>query len=313
MSKSIPVGEQKMVKTSEILPNKENPRIIFDPTGMEELKESIRQVGILVPLIVYEDEGKTFLLDGERRWRCAKELGIEEIPVNVIEPKPTRLENLLRMFNIHQMREQWSFVETAWKLEKIIKLSGVDSERRLAELTGITIGNIRRLKIVLSFDKEYQEKVYDYTAKKGKGIKSDFLIEMFPVMRKLEKEFEDIHAKFKYKLMDSFIEKYDRDVIKNVTDFRLFKKVLGNYEGNSSKLEKDLLAFIENVDESILHLYERTSKISYDVNKVVMSSNRLYEDLDDLSKIKGSTNRAELIQTLSKLDKKIRELLKDLE
>ena len=52
-AQKIPEGIQQKVKTVEISRNPENPRIIFDLTGMAELKESIRQVGILVPLIVF--------------------------------------------------------------------------------------------------------------------------------------------------------------------------------------------------------------------------------------------------------------------
>lgn len=313
-NEKIPEGKQLKIRTSEIHPNPENPRIIFDPTGMAELKESIRQVGILVPLIVYQKEGTIFLLDGERRWRCAKDLGMEEVPVNVISPPPPALENLLRMFNIHQLREQWNIIETAWKLEKIIRLSGVDSERRLSELTGITISQIRRLKIILTFDRRYQEKIYDYLMKTGKGVKSDFLIEMFPVIRKLEKEYPEFYNEHRYKLMDSLLDKYESGVIKNVTDFRLFKRVLKSYEEISlHRFESQLLEFINTPNQSIQDLYRKTSMTYHEVESIITLSMTLSQFVNNLSNIKSIRNKAELRSRLQELSNGIDELLKKLD
>ncbi len=261
---------------------------------------------------LFTDGEKIFLLDGERRWKCAQELGMEEVPVNVIA-KPDPLENLLRMFNIHQLREQWNIIETAWKLEKIIKLSGVDNERRLAELTGISIGQIRRLKVILTFDKTYQNKIYDYLSKSGKGVKADFLIEMFPSIRKLEKEFPEFYTEHRYKLMDAFLKKYEDGVIKNVTDFRTFKKVLKNYEGVSKeKVERQLLEFLDTPTQSIYDLYEKTSKTYYKVDNAMALSGRLSSSLEELINTKNLQSDPDFIITLKVLDKRIKELLKKL-
>ena len=315
MVDKIPEGKQLKIKTSEIHPNPENPRIIFDPTGMAELKESIRQVGILVPLIVYQKDDTIFLLDGERRWRCAKELGMEEVPVNVISPPPPALENLLRMFNIHQLREQWNIIETAWKLDRIIRLSGVESERRLSELTGISISQIRRLKIILTFDLKYQEKIYEYLMKSGKGIKSDFLIEMFPVIRKLEKEYPEFYKAHRYRLMDSLLNKYEIGVIKNVTDFRLFKRVLKSYEGTSKQVfEHYLVDFIDTPEESIQDLYNHTYARTYhEVEAIITLSMNLSQYVNTLRNLNDIKNKQELRTKLRELNNGINKLLKRLD
>lgn len=168
----------EMIPTDRIRRNPENPRIIFDEAKMEILMESIHSVGILVPLIVYRDTepGRYVLLDGERRWRCAQNLNLPEVPANVI-PTPTRLENILRMFNIHNVREAWTITETAWKLSSVIELVENETGKRpteklLTTLTGLTISGIRRCKKLLAFPDEFQKMVHE-----GR-IKSDFLIEM---------------------------------------------------------------------------------------------------------------------------------------
>lgn len=54
--------------------NPENPRLIFRADDLQHLEDSIKARGILVPLTVYEDAGNYFIMDGERRWRCAMRL-----------------------------------------------------------------------------------------------------------------------------------------------------------------------------------------------------------------------------------------------
>ena len=64
----------RLISPSEIKPNPENPRLVFRQEEMESLMLSIDRHGIQVPLTVYEDGDHFTLLDGERRWRCAKKL-----------------------------------------------------------------------------------------------------------------------------------------------------------------------------------------------------------------------------------------------
>ncbi|MBK6936712.1 MAG: ParB/RepB/Spo0J family partition protein, partial [Chitinophagaceae bacterium] len=84
--------------------NPENPRIFFRQEEMEQLYVSIRTKGLLVPISVYEDNGKYVIIDGERRWRTFLKLNYDTIPA-IIQDKPTPLDNLLLMFNIHGLRE----------------------------------------------------------------------------------------------------------------------------------------------------------------------------------------------------------------
>ena len=92
-----------------------------------------KEVGILVPLIVYRsaDNERYVLMDGERRWRCSIDLGLTAVPANIIET-PSRLDNLLRMFNIHNVREDWPLISVALSLQTVIEESNEDRESRLA-------------------------------------------------------------------------------------------------------------------------------------------------------------------------------------
>jgi len=84
------------------------------------------------------------------------------------------------MFNIHNLREQWDLMPTALSLEVLIKELGESDERRLAELTKVSEPQIRRCKLLLSYDKKYQAMMMDPDSEKR--VKANFFIELHPVL-----------------------------------------------------------------------------------------------------------------------------------
>ena len=141
--------------------NPENPRLIFRREELEQLQESIKNQGILVPLTVYEDGRRYVLLDGERRWRCSLKLGLTQVPV-IVQPKPDRLQNLMMMFAIHNQRRDWDPLPTAYKLrdleEEFVEDRGRDpTETELAEVASISRGEVRRLKTILRLPEAYHK------------------------------------------------------------------------------------------------------------------------------------------------------------
>ena len=112
------VARVELIDPAKISPNPDNPRLIFRIQELDELEQSIDSQGILVPLAVYS-EGKRFvLLDGERRWRCARKLGLHNVPA-IIQPKPARVQNIMMMFAIHNARRDWLPLPTALKLQDL--------------------------------------------------------------------------------------------------------------------------------------------------------------------------------------------------
>ncbi|WP_026507390.1 ParB/RepB/Spo0J family partition protein [Butyrivibrio sp. MC2013] len=70
-----------MVKLSKVEPNRDQPRKAFNEDALEELAESVKQFGVLEPLLVREKNGLYEIIAGERRWRAARKAGIKEVPV----------------------------------------------------------------------------------------------------------------------------------------------------------------------------------------------------------------------------------------
>ncbi len=149
---------------------------------MRILEESISKLGILVPVTVYPKiagtqdtkRGRFVLLDGERRWRCARELKLPTIPAIIVE-RPSPEQNILTMFHIHNVREGWQLMPTALKLQTLMEALGETNERKLFELTKLSIGQVRRCKILLTFPKKFQDMML---APPSERMKADFFIEL---------------------------------------------------------------------------------------------------------------------------------------
>lgn len=150
---------------SLIDPNDQNPRLDFPQEELDRLAESIDQEGILVPIVVYSEGSRYVLVDGERRFKCATQLGLKSVPA-VVVPKRNEREVLQQMFNIHLIREQWRDIPTAKALERlhadILKNEGREpSEKELAELTGLSLERVQRLRYVVTLPDEWQQYVRD--------------------------------------------------------------------------------------------------------------------------------------------------------
>ena len=68
------------LKIIDVEPNREQPRRNFDEEALEELSNSIKEYGVIQPIVVTKKEGYYAIIAGERRWRAAKKAGLTEIP-----------------------------------------------------------------------------------------------------------------------------------------------------------------------------------------------------------------------------------------
>ncbi len=100
-----------LVNVSQITPNKEQPRKIFKDKELKELSDSIKENGIIQPLIVAEQDGKLLLIAGERRLRAAKLAGLKQVPIVV--KKVTKKETLVMAIIENVQRSDLNCVEEA--------------------------------------------------------------------------------------------------------------------------------------------------------------------------------------------------------
>jgi len=185
----VPSGRLVKLRPNQIKPSSNNPRLLFDPIPLRELRENIREHGVLVPITVYQLKGqdKYAILDGERRFKCCVDLKKEgrdlTIPANVVEP-PSKIAGILYMFSIHNFRESWELMPTALSLNIIMKELGTTDNTKLCRLTGLSEPQIERCRTLLSFPERFQRLSLNPDPKER--IPSNFWIEIYPVLKLCE-------------------------------------------------------------------------------------------------------------------------------
>lgn len=311
----------KMLSPSRIKPNPENPRLIFRQEEMESLMLSIDQYGIQVPITVYEDNGSYFLIDGERRWRCASKLGLKVVPA-IIQDKPSELQNLVLMYNIHALREQWDYYTIASKLERVIKLcraeNGEDpNEITLSEMTGLTRGAIRRCHLLIQLPDRFKELLLIELEKPKlqQKLSEDFFIEMERSLKTVINRMPQYGVKID-QIRDALVSKFQHGKISAVTDFRQLSKIATAVDNLDVKREQTI-SIIDDIfnpdnDLSIRDAYEKSVAFEYEERKFF----RYVEDIDEfladiLIEHKTEELDDDLVESLKKLHGTLSKLLEE--
>tara|TARA_B100000989_G_scaffold283785_1_gene249978 strand:+ start:627 stop:1478 length:852 start_codon:yes stop_codon:yes gene_type:complete len=118
------------ISISSIVPNKNQPRKFFEKEAIEELKNSIKERGIIQPLIVRksdDQDNKYELIAGERRWQAAQLAGLHEVPVIVIDADNLKSFELAIIENVQ--RKDLNPIEEAESYKKLIEKFGYDQEK----------------------------------------------------------------------------------------------------------------------------------------------------------------------------------------
>jgi ParB family transcriptional regulator, chromosome partitioning protein len=222
----------RLVSPDEIRQNPENPRIIFREHELRELQDSIAAQGILVPLTVYaaNDKSGLVILDGERRWRCARRLGLARVPV-IVQPEPSQMQNIMMMFAIHHTRKQWDPLPTAKKLQQLEEIYTASEGRRpnelqLAQLASMSRGEVRRLKQVLALPERYLDELMEEGEKPRpqQTLTVDHVLEATRGSLALRKR-GIVDAATEEALTDAIVGKYRTGVIKNTVEPRQLSRI----------------------------------------------------------------------------------------
>ena len=130
---------------TEVEPMLNQPRKIFDKDKLQELTDSIRENGVIQPILVVKDSNGYTIVAGERRWRAAKAAGLKTIPAIIKDYTDNKKKQVALIENIQ--REDLNIVEVAQAIKELMDLEGYTSTD-VAKITGkslSTISNITRL------------------------------------------------------------------------------------------------------------------------------------------------------------------------
>lgn len=152
------VPRETFLRLSEIEPNRSQPRRNFDEDALQELADSIKQYGIIQPIVVQKKEKRYEIIAGERRWRAARKAGLLEAPVIVKEFAPEDVFAVALIENIQ--REDLNPIEEAQAYSRLIQEYHLKQDE-LAEKVAknrVTITNSMRL---LKLDERVQQMLID--------------------------------------------------------------------------------------------------------------------------------------------------------
>ena len=140
------IQTKKSVRLSEIEPNRNQPRKVFDESAISSLADSIREHGILQPILVRPlPLGNYQIVAGERRWRAARMLGLDEVPVVIRELSDVETAQIALIENIQ--RTDLNPIEEAMAYYKLMELNG-STQDEVAQRVGknrSTVANCVRL------------------------------------------------------------------------------------------------------------------------------------------------------------------------
>jgi ParB family chromosome partitioning protein len=270
------------VPTDELLANPHNPRTLFDREPHVALKASIEKVGILVPLTVYwgSAEKSYVILDGQRRWICAQELGLKTVPVNVVR-EPDVVQNIVTMFQIHGLRHGWELMPTALKIQVLMKELKETNAKRLADLTGLPQAQVVRCQKLLTYPKKYQDMMLD--PEPSLRPPADFFVELYAIRKD---PFLNSQSWFKKDhFTQRMLKKYQsKQGLKNVTDFRKMKQYVTNAHksGKGGAVLKRMKEFIEDDTLPLEHLFLKEVDVSASARKFVARLEQLEKEIKDI-------------------------------
>ncbi len=308
-------GTLQEIKPDKILANPDNPRLVFREDEMQQLMDSIKEVGIRVPISLYQDGPKFVLLDGERRWRCAKRLNLAVIPA-IVQPKPSRLENILMMFNIHNVRVDWDPMPMALKLQDVKELlekEGKDSSAKtLSAITGVRLSSVRRALDLLDLPQKYQNMLVKESNKPRaeQRVRADLFIEIYKSLHAIERHAPEVLEDItKTRYVDSMVQKYLDDVVDNVVSFREVSKIARAEHAGVDRGEAipALIKLVRKHDYSIKDAYHDTVEAAYTRRDLVTRLNGIADKLTVIRK--GSHLPGELREALESVRSQIERLL----
>lgn len=157
MNETLKTGEQ-MMKINKVEPNRDQPRKKFEEDALLELADSIKQFGVLQPLLVRKRDDYYEIIAGERRWRAAKMAGVKEVPVIIKDYTEQEIVEIGLIENIQ--RENLNPIEEAMAFKKLLEefnLKQDEVAERVSKSRTAVTNSMRLLKL----DERVQQMIVD--------------------------------------------------------------------------------------------------------------------------------------------------------
>ena len=235
---------KEKISISSIVPNKNQPRKLFEKEALDELKNSIKERGIIQPLIVRksdDQDDKFELIAGERRWQAAQSAGLHEVPVVIIEADNLKSLELAIIENVQ--RKDLNPVEEAESYNNLIQNFGYDHEK-VSQFIGKSRSHISNSIRLLSLPEKILDLIRNNKISQGHakvlvGLENALLLADKIIKKKLSvRQLESLVRLFKKGSNKSFKSK-DSNIISTENDLSEkigMRVILNNKKNNSGTL-----------------------------------------------------------------------------
>ena len=235
---------KEKISISSIVPNKNQPRKLFEKEALDELKNSIKERGIIQPLIVRksdDQDDKFELIAGERRWQAAQSAGLHEVPVVIIEADNLKSLELAIIENVQ--RKDLNPVEEAESYNNLIQNFGYDHEK-VSQFIGKSRSHISNSIRLLSLPEKILDLIRNNKISQGHakvlvGLENALLLADKIIKKKLSvRQLESLVRLFKNGSNKSFKSK-DSNIISTENDLSEkigMRVILNNKKNNSGTL-----------------------------------------------------------------------------
>lgn len=266
-------NQETLIPISKIEPNKGQPRKAFDEDSLMDLAESIKQFGIIQPLIVQKRDNYYQIIAGERRWRAAKMAGLKKVPVIIKEYTPQEVMEIALIENIQ--REDLNPIEEALAYQKLIaefKLKQDELAERVSKSRAAIANSMRLLKL----GEKVQQMLIDDMITSGHA--------------RALLNIEDMEQQYN---LATYI--FDNKLSVRETE-KLVKKVV---EGNNKEAEQKK-AYVFSEEEVLAY-----NKIEEKMNKIIGSKVSIRKKQKDKGKIEIEYYSSEELERIIELFEKI--------
>jgi ParB family transcriptional regulator, chromosome partitioning protein len=158
------VSRETLIRISDIEPNKSQPRKRFEEDALQELADSIKQYGVIQPLILQKKDNNYEIIAGERRWRAARIAGLKEVPAIIKDFSPQEAVEIALIENIQ--REDLNPIEEAQTYQRLIQeflLKQDEVAERVSKSRAAVTNTMRLLKL----DERVQQMLIDEMISSG--------------------------------------------------------------------------------------------------------------------------------------------------
>lgn len=243
----------QFIQIDQIIPNPDQPRKTIDEEDLNELSESIKEKGILQPILVTSKNGKYLIIAGERRYLAAKKANLQKVPAIVKQFNDEEILEIALIENIQ--RKDLNPMDEAFAISQIIEKSSLTHEQ-LAKRLGksrVYVTNTTRL---LKLPTIVKTKIIENKLSRGHAL---------PLLQ-LEKEEDIIRLAEKIEKEGLSVREVEK-LVKNYS-----KNIDGEHSKKSSIKEKPLEPFIKDIEEKLTYKFNTKVQIqgTFDKGKIII-------------------------------------------